>query len=74
MSTIAEEEEVAVEKIESLPDLLLGGVVTGRGEPYAIVNGRTVQKGDEIEGAKIINIDDYGITYLFNGERYKIEM
>jgi len=40
------------------PSLQLSGVVTGPGEPMAIINGHILKIGDRIEGATLLEVTD----------------
>ncbi len=69
-----ETETVIEEEVEMPPDLKLGGIITGQGDPYAIINGWVLRPGDEMSGVKIISINDSGVTYLFNDMEHIIKI
>lgn len=56
------------------PEIVLGGVITGEGEPYAIVNGKIVKKGTVVDGAEIISIGNNSVTYSFSKKEYTIKL
>ncbi len=45
------------------------GIVTGRGEPFAIINDKIYQVGDKVGTAEVIKITDNTITFDYNGRR-----
>lgn len=56
-----------------LPDLSMEGLVWGSERPTAIINGKVVRVGEEISGAKVVEINKEGVTVLFNGKMYEIK-
>jgi hypothetical protein len=72
---ILDENKVStLEDVDTPPDMELGGIVTGQGNPYAIINGKIVRQGSKIDGAEIISIEDNSVTYLFNDKEYTLEI
>ncbi len=72
--TFDENEINTAEEIDIPPNMELGGVITGQGDSYAIINGKFIRIGEEIDGAKIISIEDNSVTYSFNDKEYTIKM
>lgn len=64
----------ALEGVDTPPDMELGGIVTGQGNPYAIIDGKIVRQGSKIDDAEIISIEDNSVTYLFNDKEYTLEI
>ncbi len=53
---------------ENAPEWKLGGIMYGDGEPTAVINGKIVTRGDEINGAKILKIGPKSVTIEIDGE------
>jgi len=64
--TPATSKEVPVEK-ESR-QWRLGGILTGAGNPTAVLNGKIVSAGDRIDGALVKKIDKNSVILEINGE------
>ncbi len=64
-----QEEETVV-----LPELEFSGVIWDGVEHIAIVNGKPLTSGQEIEGVKIVKIDLENVKVLYNGESYNINL
>ena len=60
---IAHEETVLIKPSQ----MRITGVVTGSGEPFAIINDKIYREGDSIGTAKIVKISDNKITFDYNG-------
>jgi|GEM_PF-3992261 len=57
---------------DSLPTLILNGIVYDEQRPYAIVNNRVLQKGEEIEGAQLIEIYKDKVKFLFQDREIEL--
>ena len=69
------EKTAAITDEENIPpEIVLGGVITGEVEPYAIVNGKIVKKGTVVDGAEIISIGNNSVTYSFSKKEYTIKL
>ena len=53
---------------QKAPSLHLTGIVRGHGEPYAFINGKIVEEGDTVGGAKVIEIRQKEVRLDFEGE------
>lgn len=56
-----------------MPSLTIDGLVWGSEKPQAIINDTVVQLGDEIQGAKLIDISKEGVTVIYNGKLYELK-
>ena len=72
LSTLPEVVEISEEPITGMPQLDVQGFVWGSSLPQAIINGKVCSVGDTIEGAKIIKIDQAGITILYYDKYYTL--
>ena len=54
------------------PALTVQGLVWGGKTPQAIINDKVVKKGDNIEGAEIIDIGKDGVSVRYNGQIFKL--
>jgi cytoskeletal protein RodZ len=68
----ATEQEQEPETAEQFPELKLEGTISDQFNPQAIVNGRILSVGNEIDGARIEGIYDWGIVVEFQGTRKEI--
>ncbi len=50
-------------------DLRLQGIFFRMKDPTAIINGKTVRNGDEIDGAKVVRIDRASVRVEVNGQQ-----
>lgn len=50
------------------PQFTLNGIIWVPGKPRAIINGRRVMEGAEINGAKVVEIRRKEVTMLLNGQ------
>lgn len=68
-------EEKIEEKLEKIapPNLKLQGIVWGGDKPRAIINNTVLGKGDEILGAKILEIKKEGISFIYKGQDFLLE-
>jgi len=70
------EDDVELEPLEEQePELDLSvfqvsGLVWGQAAPKAIINDNVYGIGDELEGAKILNISKEGILFGYNNKKY----
>ena len=56
-------------KESAQPDFRLSGIVYGVARPCAILNGKTVYVGDQVNGATVISITQTSVTLQINGLR-----
>lgn len=56
------------------PELKINGIFYQKTRPSAIINGKTVFIGEEINGVKVISIDPESVTVQFKGEKRVIKM
>jgi len=57
-----------------LPEFKLNGIIYATTRPSAIVNGRTVAVGDQVNGATVIGIGPSTVTLRINGQRRTYEL
>ncbi|MCM8795763.1 MAG: hypothetical protein NC928_03660 [Candidatus Omnitrophica bacterium] len=57
---------------QSLPSLIIEGIIWRGRFPQAIINHKVVKAEDEIEGVKILEISKDGIVVFYNNRRYKL--
>lgn len=55
---------------EPLPSLSVEGVIWGGSVTQAIINGKIVKVGDNIQGAQVVTINDMGVTVYFGKKTY----
>ena len=79
--TSASAAQAAVTNVVSLaraenpvPDFRLKGIIYTATRPTAIVNGRTVRVGDEVNGAIVLKITWDRVLLLSNGELKTLEL
>ena len=60
------------ETAEQFPEIKLEGIISDQFNPQAIVNGKIVSIGHEVDGARIEGIYDWGIVVVFKGTRKEI--
>ena len=58
----------------STSELSIQGIMTNGGQTVALINGKIVEKGDSIEGLKIIDINADEITILQDGKEEKVQV
>ena len=51
------------------PEFRLSGIFYSSAQPAAIVNGQTVNVGDEVDGATVVSIERTIVTLQINGQR-----
>lgn len=56
------------------PDLKLNGIFYQKTKPSAIINGKTVYIGEEINGVKVISIEPESVTVQFEDEKRILKM
>ncbi|HUU58291.1 MAG TPA: hypothetical protein VMZ50_02005 [Phycisphaerae bacterium] len=59
---------------QSAPKLKLSGILRGLDGSTAIINGRFLQVGDKIDGAKVVEIGKYNVTLEFAGREVTVGM
>jgi hypothetical protein len=52
-----------------MPELKLQGIFYRLKNSSAMINGKTVNVGESVSGAKVISIDRYQVVIEFEGER-----
>jgi len=57
---------------DALPTLVLNGIVYDDQRPYAIVNNKVLLKGEEIEGAALVEISKDRVKFLFKGREIEL--
>ncbi len=50
------------------PDLEVSGIVVGEGESLAVVNGKVVKAGDDINGVKVIEIGEGAVKFKYKDD------
>lgn len=55
------------------PDLKVQGMVWNSDMPQAIINNQVFNVGDEIEGAKIVEINKNGVRLIFKTKSYELK-
>ena len=65
---------VLAEEKRPLPEFRLNGIFYRSVRPSAIVNGQTVNIGDEVEGATVVAIGRTTVTLQINGHRKTYEL
>ena len=68
-STILEEVEPTV----NFPELSVQGMIWDSSMPQAIINNKIFKVGDIIEGAKIVTIDQSGVSLVFRRKPFKVK-
>jgi hypothetical protein len=59
---------------KSQPDFRLNAIFYTTIRPTAILNGETVNVGDELNGATVVSITRTSVTLLINGQRKAYEL
>lgn len=54
-------------------DLNIQGIIWGSDDPSAIINGKVMEVGDTVKGAKIIDINKKGILVSFGEENFLVK-
>lgn len=75
-STIGEPSTMILEEVEppvKLPNLTVQGMIWDSNVPQAILNNKIFKIGDIIEGAKIITIDQTGVSLVFRKKTFKVK-
>lgn len=60
--------------IEKLPPLNVTGVVWDQKDPIVLVNSRFLKKGDEIIGAKVVDIQLHEVKFLYKDKEFTISV
>lgn len=66
----AEEGQPVTGTFLSPPTLIVQGIIWGGKFPQAIINERVVKVGDTIEGIKVMQINEEGVTVVFGEQKY----
>ena len=61
-------------KKKAQPEFRLSGIIYAGLNPSAIVNGRTVSLGDQVDGATVVGIERTTVTLKINGQRRTYEL
>lgn len=61
-------------KEQSVDDLVLNGIVSGKENPYAIINNDVVKLGDKVDGMAVIEINENNVVLDENGQRHTLEL
>ncbi len=64
--------EIAEPREIVLPTLALEGITKSAKGDYAIINGRIVEKGDTVEGAKITEIKTDAVVVTYEGKTFTV--
>lgn len=54
------------------PELTISGIVYGSGKPFAIVEGRIVEEGDLVQGAKLTRIYPYMVEFQYGTDKFTL--
>ncbi len=61
-------EEVVIEE-KPIPSLALGGILFGAEGSIALINGRIVREGGDVEGARLVKISEDRVELEFQGQK-----
>jgi hypothetical protein len=56
------------------PSLRLSGVLWDETKPIAILNGKPLTVGEEVDGARVVKIDLDGVKVRYNGREYVLSV
>jgi len=59
---------------QSLKGIKLTGIAFASGEQTALINGKIVKEGDEIEGKRVLRISDNQVKLFENGKVFVLEL
>ena len=65
---INERGEILIKKEKGIGDILLQGIVFSGDESYVIINREFLRTGDQFEGYRIMDIEQFGIYLEKDGE------
>jgi hypothetical protein len=51
------------------PELRLQGIFFRLNKPSVMINGRSLQVGDEVQGATVVKIERQSVVVEYNGQR-----
>jgi type II secretory pathway component PulC len=60
--------------VEPPPEWKLGGILYDENSPSAIVNKKIISKGDTIDGATVVEINESSVTLESNGVLHKLTL
>ena len=66
---VVPEKEAAKEEISNLT-FALEGLIWESDRPQAIINGKIVEPGGNIEGAEVLDIDEKGVKMRYKGQEF----
>lgn len=70
--TGAQKELEAAMPEEPLPSLTIQGIVWGGNMPQAIINNKVVEIGDALDGVRIVDINQEGVTVFYGSRQYNL--
>lgn len=62
-----------IETVIDPPELSISGLIWNSDRPQAIINGRVVSVGDEIDGARLLSVNKEGITIEYKGIEFPVK-
>lgn len=74
LSQQAEETSIAEISNETVLDLQLTGIFQEENQRVALLNNKMVRKGETINGARVLRIDDKSVTLVYNDEEFNITL
>lgn len=63
-----------IDASETLPSVNVTGIVWDSKEPIALVNSKFLKKGDEIKGAKIVDIQLNEVKFLYKDKEFTVSV
>ena len=60
--------------LEEVPNLKLQGIYFRRSNPSAMINGRSVYLGEELEGARVISIERTSVVIEIKGQKQVLHL
>lgn len=67
-SPFVEAEDVVIEE-KPIPSLALGGILFGAEGSIALINGRIVREGGDVEGARLVKVSEDRVELEFQGQK-----
>ena len=62
------------EDFVKLPNLVLKGIIEGRGKPRAIINSRVVDIGDIVEDATVVRINKNSVNLVYMDQEFILKI
>ena len=72
ISSVISKSEPKKPEVIHPPSMSINGLVWNSDMPQAIINGRVVNLGDNVDGAIITQINEAGVEILFRGKEFSI--